>query len=468
MWTFRYGIREKVLAAVQASDDVLGKTVALLMFEAHQHYEEIKLLKRSQFVAISQALLLQDAEGHYHTVTISETLAGLLSKITYDDEEQALLPIFNQTDGLDRLDKFFSDIYQEAGSFEPPTFARQPTKVTQDGMTRDCFDPWRYLEICPDGGHKPCCRYMKWDKPIDEVTRNEEVFRSLRDQLLSGKLGDMCQTCSIRKKIPVGRFKKKVHAEAQRQGERDIRRPWKLRELRIDINEACNLRCSYCPVSHPDYNGKPMSDEVLNRTLKFTLDTRNDVVLHVNGHGETTYHPNWAPFCKSLVEAGKRPDIITNLAKNYSEDEIELLSHFTAVQVSLDSVDDYMMKKIRKPVRVGKVFETMDRIRAKGKQEQRRPPVMSFSVGVYDPSVWALPEFVDQMIAMKIDSVTFWNLVKYKHDKLTRPLRALSVEDANKAKAILSDTHQRLKNAKINHFFAGDFDGPGGMNMLAW
>lgn len=92
---------------------------------------------------------------------------------------------------------------------------------------------------------------------------------------------------------------------------------------------------------------------------------------------------------------------------------------------------------------------------------------MSLSVGIYDPSIWALPEFVDEIISMRMNEVTFWNLVKYEHDKLTRPLCDLSAEDADKAAAILSDIRQRLDDAGIPYVFAGDFEGPDGRDMLA-
>ena len=68
--------------------------------------------------------------------------------------------------------------------------------------------------------------------------------------------------------------------------------------------------------------------------------------VHVNGHGETTFHPKWVAWCRRIVEAGHLPCIITNLAKHYTDAELEMLAEFRAIQVSLDSDDGEMMKRI--------------------------------------------------------------------------------------------------------------------------
>lgn len=465
MWIFQPGIREKLSELAWASADDACKTAFILVLEADIDLQDAADLKCGQLDFDTRTLTVQRADGASRAVALSVELAQALGDHGHD---QPLLAVLNETDGMDRFVAFAETLLGQAGSSELPYFDADQADDTETGMTRDCFDPWQYLEISSDGAHKPCCRFEKWVKPdIDTISRDEPPFRALREKLISGKLSPTCQTCSIRKKISVQDFKEKLEAKAAEKKAADLHSPWKMNELRIDINEACNLRCSYCPVSMPGYNGQPMSADTLEKVLSLALATPKGVKLHINGHGETTYHPGWVPFCRALVDSGKRPLIITNLAKNYSEEEIELLSHFAVVQVSLDSADERMMQKIRKPARVGKIFEDIARIRVKAIRDKRRPPVMSLSVGIYDPSIWALPEFVDEIISMRMNEVTFWNLVKYEHDKLTRPLCDLSAEDADKAAAILSDIRQRLDDAGIPYVFAGDFEGPDGRDMLA-
>ena len=70
------------------------------------------------------------------------------------------------------------------------------------GMTRDCFDPWTYLEVHPDGGISPCCVR----RPVGNVLGqslahilNGPRIRELRRSLLSGEPDATCQGCGLRK-----------------------------------------------------------------------------------------------------------------------------------------------------------------------------------------------------------------------------------------------------------------------------
>jgi hypothetical protein len=287
------------------------------------------------------------------------------------------------------------------------------------------------------------------------AVRDNNQFRALRDSLLSGDLQSPCQRCHIRKMVPVATLKRRV--EKPRQPDRLAALP--IRELRIDINEKCNLRCDYCAVSSPDYRGVAMDGALFTRIGGIVGDVGPRAAIHVNGHGETTYHPNWMAMCGTIVEAGHRPQIITNLAKNYSDAEIDLLARFSSIQVSLDSDDDTLMKTIRKSVRTAHVFETIQRIRDAARRLNIRPaPRMSFSIGIYDPSIWTLESFIARIIAFGVRDVTFWNLVEMEHQSLVKPLRNLDEPSQRRARAILTTVRRTLEDADVSYIFAGDFD----------
>lgn len=70
------------------------------------------------------------------------------------------------------------------------------------GMTRDCFDPWTYVEVHPHGGISPCCVR----RPVGNVSEqslaeilNGPRIRELRRALLSGEPDETCQGCGLRK-----------------------------------------------------------------------------------------------------------------------------------------------------------------------------------------------------------------------------------------------------------------------------
>ena len=178
----------------------------------------------------------------------------------------------------------------------------------------------------------------------------------------------------------------------------------------------------------------------------------------MNGHGETTFHPKWVAWCRRIIDAGHRPHIITNLAKHYTDAELELLTEFRFIQVSLDSDDREMMKRIRKAVQVEKVFETIQRIR---EMAERRAsfdvPKFSISIGVYDPSIWTLEPFVRRLVDMNISAITFWDLVEYPHQTLVTPLSSLEGRQRERARHVLGRVRMRLESAGIPYHFAGDF-----------
>ncbi len=328
-------------------------------------------------------------------------------------------------------------------------------------MTRDCLDPWTYAEITAAGNIRPCCKFLPLAK-LDEAedvgsVRNNEKFRALREGLLSGKLDPICQECHFRKSVPTATLNRKVTAAARRAGETDLLRPLPITFFRIDINENCNLRCDYCAVSSPTYKGVEMSDAIFERAVGLLGEIDAKAGVHVNGHGETTFHPQWMKMCRAIVGRGFRPRIITNMAKNYTDEEVELLSQFAEIQISLDSDDNELMRKVRKAVRVEHVFETIGRIRAAAKRGNRKPPTINLSVGVYDPSIWTLERFADTMIRLGVTMVDLWPLVEFPHQKLVRSLDRLDAAQKERVREILASVSRKLDLAGVLHDFLGDF-----------
>jgi MoaA/NifB/PqqE/SkfB family radical SAM enzyme len=336
--------------------------------------------------------------------------------------------------------------------------------VSTDGpqaLTRDCLDPWNYLEISARGEVRPCCNYDsigRLDSDGDtRGLRNTDAFRALRESLLSGNLQSPCQRCHIRSTTPVATLKRRVEAAVRHLPSSDPLDPLHIANVRIDINEKCNLRCDYCAVSSPSYAGVEMEEALFERIVPL-LANEPGTMVHVNGHGETTFHPKWVAWCRRIVAAGHRPSIITNLVKDYTDTELEMLTEFRNIEVSLDSDDGDMMKRIRKAVQVEKVFETIQRIReAAARRASSHVPTFSMSIGVYDPSIWTLERFVPRLVDMNISTITFWDLVEYPHQTLVRPLHRLEARERERARQVLGRVRMHLELAGIPYRFAGDF-----------
>jgi hypothetical protein len=113
----------------------------------------------------------------------------------------------------------------------------------------------------------------------------------------------------------------------------------------------------------------------------------------------------------------------------------------------------------------------MERIRAAAaRRGGRRHPKFSFSIGVYDPSIWTLETFVDRIIRHELADITFWDLVEYKHQRLVKRLSRLDPEQKIRARKILRRISRKLDLAGVRYIFAGDFYGmtpkPGVFNFV--
>jgi len=329
-------------------------------------------------------------------------------------------------------------------------------------LTRDCLDPWTYLEVSAAGEVRPCCNFhaigqLGADDVSPDTLRESEAFASLRASLLSGRLEGPCQVCHIRRTVPTGELRAHLDEAMAAAGvaAAEALAPLPITELRVDINEKCNLRCDYCEVSSPTYAGVEMDRATFEHVLPL-LDQAPGAIVHVNGHGETTFHPQWLAWCREILAAGHRPYIITNLAKTYTDEEIALLAKFRLIQVSLDSDDSELMRNVRKRVSVQHVLDNIARIRAAGAPD---PPYFSASVGVYDPSIWSLEPFVRRLIDMRFRTIIFWDLVEKPHQSLVRSLQRLSEPERARARDVLARVRQMLDGTGVGYEFAGDFHG---------
>ena len=90
-----------------------------------------------------------------------------------------------------------------------------------------------------------------------------------------------------------------------------------MKSVYIEITNACNLRCSFCPSSdcgHEAGSGKShnfMSSTLFKQCVAGTVEAGiENVYLHVLG--EPTLHPGFALFLKEIKTAGLSLTLVTN------------------------------------------------------------------------------------------------------------------------------------------------------------
>ncbi len=333
---------------------------------------------------------------------------------------------------------------------------------SETGQTRSCLDPWKNVEFMTNGRVKPCCKFNGAADLADhgslEDLRRSDTYQELRLGLLTGNLHPVCQTCHIRKMVPI---KEQVQQVFRLLGPGvSLVEPGPLLTARVDMTGKCNLRCVYCAVSQPWYDGPQMPDEDLEQVADQLAGYPSLTAVDVNGHGETTQHPRWKAFCRRLLAKDIPLTIITNLGRKYDEDDFDVLSRFKVVQISVDTADDNLLRAVRRKVELSRIVYNLTRIRTTALVDGRKPPLMSFSCGIYDRSVLRLEEFAWFAVTLGVPSITFWNLVQYPDvpgATAVRPLSTLDDTELAAAMACIDRALAVLERYKIQVEIAGGF-----------
>lgn len=184
----------------------------------------------------------------------------------------------------------------------------------------------------------------------------------------------------------------------------------KIDEMLIELTQVCNLRCVYCSVSDP--NDKPilMDEQVKSRTFNF-VNQYTPASITLNGRGETTFMPNWMEEINALFAKTKgHYALITNLAKNFTDEECVLLSRFQWLTVSLDTCHPEILKALRRKVDIRTFTSNLVRIRAAALQRGEKPPYINIHSVISKHSAPYILQLASYAIAVNADQLTLSHL----------------------------------------------------------
>jgi len=215
----------------------------------------------------------------------------------------------------------------------------------------------------------------------------------------------------------------------------------RLKSVHLEVTSKCNLRCTYCAVSQPEYKGYDLNVDSLGSLIP-ALQELGVESISLNGHGETTFHKGWKDVFEQVIGVFPRTEITTNLSFDYSDEEIELLSRVDVITVSLDTHDPVLLQETRRKVDLGVILNNIARIRravaarrvslgSDSKYEfqgmmlsktdpywvhntYRITPRFIFSCVVHNKNIMQLPAFAHFAVAINVSHVIFCNMTKYK------------------------------------------------------
>lgn len=188
----------------------------------------------------------------------------------------------------------------------------------------------------------------------------------------------------------------------------DMLKITKLHHAMVEVTTSCNLRCSYCLVSSPLWQPGTLPANVVMSVLN-ELKNLNTTVIHLHGHGETTIVEGWTDYAKTLLDANIHVSLCSNLSKQLSDYEIDILSRFSHLAVSLDTLNPEMFKKLRRGGDIKHVLYNMIRIMTVASKHQR-PLRISWSIVASDQNVWGLLDLAHCGIMLGVKGLTFCNL----------------------------------------------------------
>jgi len=188
----------------------------------------------------------------------------------------------------------------------------------------------------------------------------------------------------------------------------DMLKITKLHHAMVEVTTSCNLRCSYCLVSSPLWQPGTLPKNAVMSVLN-DLKNLKTAVIHLHGHGETTIVDGWTDYAKTLLDANIHVSICSNLSKQFNDDEINILSRFAHLAVSLDTLDQEMFKKFRRGGDIKHVLYNMIRIMTMA-HKHKRPLRVSWSIVVSDQNIWGLLDLTHCGIMLGVSGLTFCNL----------------------------------------------------------
>jgi len=153
----------------------------------------------------------------------------------------------------------------------------------------------------------------------------------------------------------------------------------------LELSSRCNLKCIYCHQNWPE-SRLPPHRELSPRQFSWVVEFLRDnglSQLAVTGGGETTFYPGWSQALDQLLGSGCGATMTTNLAKKYSQDELETLLRFERLEVSLDSLEPEAMARIRKGTQLSQIVLNIVNLRLEMQRRGQGRPVLCLAATIY-------------------------------------------------------------------------------------
>jgi len=219
-------------------------------------------------------------------------------------------------------------------------------------------------------------------------------------------------------------------------------------KVELEFTTRCNLGCIYCFSRDPRHHGIDLDLGHLDQ-LAASLARRKVLAVGVSGFGETTVVEGWHEACTRLLDSGSSLFITTNLARELNEAEARILARFLIIQVSCDSVNPEVFRKLRRGGDLKTLLYNMARIRSAAVRYGMRAPVFWWNIVVCDQTLSHLEESVSFGLACGVKHFNFMNMYKPPvQQTIARPVSELSYSEREQCLGILERVFRKIRKER--------------------
>ena len=152
----------------------------------------------------------------------------------------------------------------------------------------------------------------------------------------------------------------------------------RVHSVAIEVTSKCNLRCSYCHKADDVLEALPganddMTDQMIGDLYAYCKKAGiKSVTLSVGG--ETTMFQGWQQrIARFLNDPEMEAHMVSNFVRLLTDEDLEALTKFRALQISFDSSELDMVRKLRSRADLRTITYNIIRLRQKGRQLGRMP-----------------------------------------------------------------------------------------------
>lgn len=191
--------------------------------------------------------------------------------------------------------------------------------------------------------------------------------------------------------------------------------PRLVRHFVLEFTTECNLRCRYCCRTKPRppfAATRILEDGTCDSVIEY-LQTYGLRGVDLVGGGEITQAPMWRERCERLLDLGIALSTTINMARVLTPAEISTLCRFDVINVSIDSADRDVLRRVRQGTDLRTVVYNLMMIRAARIDGGRREPALGMTAVYSAEVVNGIDRLAAFAIGAGVETFGIQDLVEY-------------------------------------------------------